>query len=1017
MDRDGRFLPQTVDYLGFLEARLRDLQGIATLVYELVQNADDTRDEHGQPGARRITFDVQDDALLVANDGRFRSEDFARLQHVAGGGKRAEADTTGAFGLGFIVVYQVTDAPEIFSAGRHWTIRPDAPVEQRIVERTADTNGTLFRLPYAFQLSPVRRALRLNTISPAQLDDITAEIASAIRLAAIFLRQLETLEVRRNGTLVQRIERKRSESSENGEQLHLRTNGDEIIWRLFSGNFAATAEALRQEHNWQIESHRSSRVTLALPNKPLSSGRLFATLPSQSTTSLPFHLNADFFPTSDRKRILLEHDYQSEWNRSAIRCAAHTLATHFDDLPALLAPVGLWQLLAQLDETRRRAEAGQLDPVFAAFWQAVAPLLANKQIIFTTTETWVSPRAARLITSPAEMKATSILEALDIPLVHADLRSYAALMQQPEIGVPLLRVTDITAALQVIPNRTPLDLAPPPLNDMAAWQVLWRALDTLLRRAPSLAERNQDVAALLACSLTLMEGEVLCRAEQVAKGNEETRRVFSEVQWLHPAVNPDTLPGSLVHEFDAQRAVTYLSEYTKGEMEEIWRYGRLDPIALYHWFESRQWEILGNQALIRQLRRLPIFPVFDQLLPLTLLYMPGGFDDPLKLSGLVDVAALSGRTDFLQDLGVRQLTFKRYLETEVPRILTQHPDLRSDARHQLVQLIASRLGEIRDDDSLREKLRPLPLVACLDGHFRPAAEVYIDRRVMAVLGDRAHVAEPASRAIQALYKWLGVAMEPRPADVIQMMLALSEQNARQPLDEPMRAATQRAWQVLSQALTTGQIRPEALTPLHERVAVPNARHVLARPDALFLVDDPMLAARFPTEWQDNFLPPQADTQTALLAVGVRRLSQAAQTQLVTTADSIPDPVLAQRLNERRSLLERVIAAEGGEKEVTPTVFDQIHFARVPHLRIHYALTLPDKTIHSQPEAVPAVLLGNTLYYTNEEEALPWATIGRLLAGRVKQGGPIGGLAAGIKEVLAASTAAEAGRVLNELGYP
>jgi hypothetical protein len=35
---------QDVNYLGFLEAQLRDLQGIDTLAYELIQNADDAKE-------------------------------------------------------------------------------------------------------------------------------------------------------------------------------------------------------------------------------------------------------------------------------------------------------------------------------------------------------------------------------------------------------------------------------------------------------------------------------------------------------------------------------------------------------------------------------------------------------------------------------------------------------------------------------------------------------------------------------------------------------------------------------------------------------------------------------------------------------------------------------------------------------------------------------------------------------------------------------------------------------------
>ena len=120
------YLPRGLDYLGDLGSKLKDLQGFATLAYELIQNADDA------PDVSQIRFDVRDDALYVENDGWFsdcqqmesrecpwkndpgknRRCDFHRFQWVAGADKREQAGTTGNFGIGFISVYQITDHPE-----------------------------------------------------------------------------------------------------------------------------------------------------------------------------------------------------------------------------------------------------------------------------------------------------------------------------------------------------------------------------------------------------------------------------------------------------------------------------------------------------------------------------------------------------------------------------------------------------------------------------------------------------------------------------------------------------------------------------------------------------------------------------------------------------------------------------------------------------------------------------------------------------------------------------------------
>ncbi len=58
-------LSRGIDYLGELGAKLRDLQGTATLAHELIQNADDA------PAADEVTFDFCSDGLRVSNNGFF----------------------------------------------------------------------------------------------------------------------------------------------------------------------------------------------------------------------------------------------------------------------------------------------------------------------------------------------------------------------------------------------------------------------------------------------------------------------------------------------------------------------------------------------------------------------------------------------------------------------------------------------------------------------------------------------------------------------------------------------------------------------------------------------------------------------------------------------------------------------------------------------------------------------------------------------------------------------------------
>jgi len=760
---------QTTDYWGTLQTSLRDLRGIGTLAYELIQNADDVLDEEGQPGATRITFDVCDDALIVENDGVFRDVDYDRIANIASGGKREEEGTTGAFGIGFISVYQITDSPEIISSGKHWRIRPDAPDEDyRIEIRNVQTHGTRFRLPWAFDAqSEVRHRLRVEAIRPEQPQAFVEEISQAISRAALFLKHLEVLELKESGRLVKRIER----LTERDDAILVAEGDRTCCWHIFHGSFKHDADRLRALHPMQIERKKSSDVLLAIPDEPMDNGRLYAVLPSDTTIPLPFHINADFFPSSDRKRIILESDYQSEWNRAAIRAAAQVLAANIERLSQLLGHHVLWRLISSLNECRRAAEQRQLDPVFSTFWERVAPRLSDWACIYAETKEWVKPHAARLLESKNEIAASSILVGLGIEIVHSDLREHFGLLQQKEISVPLLSVQDVVQALANSGVRDGLEVehAPRGLRSLDGWRLLWLALETMHKRPQQTPSgRVEAESALSDCPIAMDKTGHLWSPARLFSGEADTQQLFPSIRWLTEEIDSPGIPTDLVPLFSAPAAVNFLNDMPIGQLEATWKTGGFDILALYCWLEARKQEILDDVQLRDQLRCLPIWPAAGHLCSLEGLYIPGGFEDPFKIAGLVDLQALGGRREFLKDLGVQELTFTIYAQEQVPKVLLEQSGLPLSQRRQIVQLLARRFGEINDYATL-SKLSPLSLVECTDGEFYPASQAYLPSDVMELLGSRVHIAEVPQEnkdAVLALYQWLGVEQEPRPDDVL-----------------------------------------------------------------------------------------------------------------------------------------------------------------------------------------------------------------------------------------------------------
>src|SRR5688572_10217868 len=166
----------TANLLGNIRSHLAGLQGYDVMALELIQNADDAE-------AEEIEFDITDQGLLITNSGVFtycgnlnvrpcgfaKETDYAcdyhRIADVGSGGKLTRGGNIGRFGIGFVSTYQVTDHPEVRSAGIKLTLHPEDG--QWFIEPFDQTTGTTFFLPWAVDSNtPARRALGVSHVSP-----------------------------------------------------------------------------------------------------------------------------------------------------------------------------------------------------------------------------------------------------------------------------------------------------------------------------------------------------------------------------------------------------------------------------------------------------------------------------------------------------------------------------------------------------------------------------------------------------------------------------------------------------------------------------------------------------------------------------------------------------------------------------------------------------------------------------------------------------------------------------------
>lgn len=788
------FLRQGVDYLGFLNAKLRDLRGWATLLNELVQNADDPEN------TTTIRLDVTDHALIVENDGVFtdcgqvaedqcgldvvgdgrKCCDFHAFRRVASGHKRVEENTTGAFGIGFISVYQVTDRPALRSGHWNFILNPEADEIRRIEATELEFfQGTRFEFPWARKASSLRGRLGLDPVPDDVVDKMCAELRVAMQCAAPFLSQLQNLELLRNGAKEFEV---RCERDDAAGQILVQAGSITDMWLKLEATFEDDAGVLKHQHGSGIEAKKRSGIAVAVPMYDLPpAGRLYATLPTEHEIELPVMINADFFPSSDRKRILFDQDYQGEWNRAAIRAAAGAIAGDLPRLRDALHHENLWRIFDSMKRLESAASERRTEAAFANFWRLTSPALKQGEYVRTTDGGWARPDDVRLIQNARDDGAiVPLLEQIGLRIVNLDLQPFSNLLRDRDIGVRYLGLDDLINALISRGVNVPLRVEDGPtwLRSSKNRAQLGGVLERMLERVPK-EQKAEAASRVLDCSIVLTKANNLAPARQLRKFDGKASKLMASLcppsYWASIDNPPEIL--ALVRPFSLQDLVNELSQ----SPEKVQELGGASPSwirEILSWINAHRGQLADNDALRRKLRATRIWLSGGLLCSLDELAVPGDFDDPLKLTRIVDAdISAQYRTLLTEDLQATELTLRNYLLHHVPNAFAASRPPSNSTCRQLVTLLVEHLGSFADDRAVALALRGLPIVECRDKEFRTANRVYFESEfVSSVLGkDVAFARIPVSATLTTnhLLTFLGVRSKPSAADISQRILHLT----------------------------------------------------------------------------------------------------------------------------------------------------------------------------------------------------------------------------------------------------
>ena len=192
-DYEGEEFGQNEDLTQRIKNILQDYPLDITILKELLQNADDARAtkmfvildkrEHGLSKLPSDEWkDLQGPALLVWNDSTFCEKDLKGIQKLGLGSKRSESETIGMYGIGFNVVYHLTDCPSFIST------------EEDGKSTLCVLDPHCRYIPGAKKLKPGRRFNNLDhkfwklwsDLRPAYLQDDTSGLPKEIKKGSLF---------------------------------------------------------------------------------------------------------------------------------------------------------------------------------------------------------------------------------------------------------------------------------------------------------------------------------------------------------------------------------------------------------------------------------------------------------------------------------------------------------------------------------------------------------------------------------------------------------------------------------------------------------------------------------------------------------------------------------------------------------------------------------------------------------------------------------------------------------------
>lgn len=718
---------------------------------ELIQNADDAR-------AEEMVFDIDDDALRIWNSGKFsscetqdghcpwevrgnpnsgtkRACDFHAISTVGSGNKYGEQGLIGRFGIGFVSVYQVTDKPIIRSGRTQLELDPLAGQASEM--EVALRDGSTFELPWCFDgRSSVREALNASPLLPEELDILERDLVSVAEDCLLFLRNLRSLEIRRNGVTISKVQK--TDLGEKRLRLAYAGSDHHEDWYVIHFDAHEAASSLRRKYPVieRLDRQTTGQIAFRLGDLEERVGRLYAYLPTEQDAPIPCHINADFFPEQTRRALVLSgQQHERLWNEMLLQAAAREVASYLIELRDVLGAKRLWDLIDEANENRSSAH-------FKVFWNEIERQAKVQPIAITALGEWVRPADCKIGSADFEKPEYDSLSKIGVQVLNPELSTHKQSLlalgggsltfhsfvdawdrwlgdhrESELISKVTAKTNSFMAPLWRIANRFVGEIGSASLTEQ-------RALNRLssLPFAPSSEGSLLPIRSLFRLPKKLKINQI----SEFFPGLSFVVDTFSKYPNLHGHIERltlDDLFAALRAKADQDDPVSEWLGNTKTRLRSFYELladcptgdDDPDPEVVY----DIPFLIGSNGAFLTPKQAV----------------IPSDFTDPVGRFDTLDMSFFEGRVEDLlkKRLHIEALTFEKYVEEHLEEILEEGLEDRQYAA--LVDELTSH-PKLLENDRLRRRLQDLPLVWTSADEFRLPRDCYVKTtKLVEILGN------------------------------------------------------------------------------------------------------------------------------------------------------------------------------------------------------------------------------------------------------------------------------------------